>query len=89
MAVDDPFLSELCTLGAAKLAKIVMVERTGCEGLADWLYRWINDPKGGFLKQIAGDRDLWCTRIEISETQSNMAGVQGTPASWHLFENES
>lgn len=47
----------------------------------------MNDPKHGFPKQIAGDRDIWCTRIEVSETQSNMAGVQGTPATWHLFDN--
>lgn len=87
VAIDDPFKETLINLDAIGLAKVVEVERTGCEGLADWLYRWVNDPKHGFLKQLAGDRDIWCTRIEVSETQSNMAGVQGTPATWHLFDN--
>lgn len=87
VAIDDPKREELISLNHLGLAKIVEVEATGCEGLAKFLYMWINDPKDGFLKSLAGDRDIWCTKVEISETVSNSAGVQGTRDTWHLFES--
>lgn len=78
VAVDDPHRDELLRLGELKLAQITEVERTGCEGIADFLYRFIND---GWLKSQYGDR-VWCTRVEVRETSKNMAGVQGTPETW-------
>jgi len=85
VAKDDPFREELVELHN-RYAKVIEVDSTGCEALAEWLYKWLNDPSDGFLKLLAGDRDIWCTRIEISETINNMGGVQGTPDTWHLFE---
>lgn len=90
VAADDPQRERLLALGqkdpvtGMPLAKITEVERTGCEGLADFLYRYINDPADGFLKQLGygGDRIVWCTRIEVRETDANMAGVQGDHTTW-------
>ena len=38
VAQDDPMREHLLELGRLKLAKITEVERTGCEGIADFLY---------------------------------------------------
>ena len=47
-----------------------MVERTGCEGIADWLYEYINTC---WLQDYGyGDR-VWCSRVEVRETDANMA----------------
>jgi len=74
VAEDDPMKEELLRLGTLGLAKITLVEKTGCEGLADFLYDYINEqflPTYGY-----GDR-VWCTRVEVRETDNNMAYVTG------------
>lgn len=74
VAEDDPMKEHLLKLGELKLAKITLVEKTGCEGIADFLYTYINElflPTYGY-----GDR-VWCTRVEVRETDANMAYVSG------------
>ena len=86
VAVDDPMHAELVNLGKLGLAKIVEVERTGCEGISEFLYNYINDPKDGFLRHIGyGDR-VWCTRVEVRETPSNMGFVAGDREDWKDVE---
>lgn len=72
VAVDDPQREELLKLHELKLAKVVEVERTGCEGIADFLYKYIN---GIFLPSFGSDvaERVWCSRIEVRETDANMA----------------
>lgn len=72
VAEDDPKKDDLVALGQKGLAKITFVEKTGCEGIADFLYEYINTiflPNCG--KDIA-DR-VWCSRVEVRETDANMA----------------
>jgi 6-pyruvoyltetrahydropterin/6-carboxytetrahydropterin synthase len=74
LAEDDPNFEDIKKLGDLKLAKITIVEKTGCEGLAEFLYDYVNEqflPTYGY-----GDR-VWCTRVEVRETDSNMAYVSG------------
>jgi 6-pyruvoyltetrahydropterin/6-carboxytetrahydropterin synthase len=76
VAQDDPMREHLLELGRLKLAKITEVERTGCEGIADFLYEYINTiffPNYGTEEA----KRVWCTRVEVRETDSNMAGRQG------------
>jgi len=87
VAMDDPEIEHFLALHKAKLARVVEVERTGCEGIADFLYRYINNPEDGFMKSL-GYSNVWCTRIEVRETEANMAYVEGTPETWSLFEEE-
>jgi hypothetical protein len=42
VAQDEPMREHLLELGKLKLAKITEVEKTGCEGIADFLYEYIN-----------------------------------------------
>ena len=76
LAQDDPNYADIKRLGELKLAKITEVEKTGCEGLADFLYEYINTiflPNYG--KQEA--ERIWCFRVEVRETPSNMAYREG------------
>jgi len=82
VAEDDPQKELLLKLGEAGLANITMVEKTGCEAIADFLYDYINDPNGGWLKMNGyGDR-VWCTRVEVRETAANMAYRTGDRDTW-------
>ena len=74
VAVDDPQRDELLKLGELKLAKITEVEKTGCEGLADFLYEYVNTV---FLKDYGEQDRLWCSRVEVRENGANMAYRQG------------
>jgi 6-pyruvoyltetrahydropterin/6-carboxytetrahydropterin synthase len=76
VAVDDPKREELLHLGKIGLAKITEVEKTGCEGIASFLYEYINTI---FLKSYGKDVSdrVWCRRVEVRETDANMAMVEG------------
>ncbi len=80
VAHDDPMREQLLKLGQLGLAKITEVDKTGCEGIADFLYEYINTC---FLKDYGyGDR-VWCSKVEVRETDSNMAMRVG-----HREDNE-
>lgn len=70
VAADDPMREELLNLGKLKLAKITEVERTGCEGIADFLYEYVNTI---FLPNYGEKDRVWCSRVEVRETDANMA----------------
>ena len=70
VAEDDPMKEHLLKLGELGLAKITLVEKTGCEGIADFLYEYINTQ---FLPLYWPGGRVWCTRVEVRETDSNMA----------------
>jgi 6-pyruvoyltetrahydropterin/6-carboxytetrahydropterin synthase len=77
VALDDPEYELMKELGKRKMAKITEVERTGCEGIADFLYKYVN---GIFIPEMWGPGEaerLWCFRVEVRETQSNMAWREG------------
>lgn len=76
LAVDDPHYSEIKRLGELGLAKITEVEKTGCEGLADFLYEYVNTI---FLPSYGVDvaERVWCSKVEVRETDSNMAYRSG------------
>lgn len=72
VAIDDPYYQQLKALGDVGLAKITEVEKTGCEGLADYLYEYVNTIFLPSYGKVEAER-LWCCRVEVRETQSNMA----------------
>jgi 6-pyruvoyltetrahydropterin/6-carboxytetrahydropterin synthase len=73
VAEDDPEATFFIMIGEKGLAKITWVEKTGCEGIADFLYNYINEIflPGSYGKGEA-DR-IWCCKVEVRETDSNMA----------------
>lgn len=82
LALDDPQYEEIKRLGDLGLAKITEVEKTGCEGIADFLYKYIN---GVFLPQYGATEAerIWCSKVEVRETDANMAMRVG-----HRNDNE-
>lgn len=72
VAVDDPMKDEFVRLHNLGLAKVVEVEKTGCEGIADFLYEYVNTIFIPAWGQDFKDR-VWCSRVEVRETSSNMA----------------
>lgn len=70
VAQDDPCREQLIALGDAGLAKIVMVEATGCEAISKFVLDYINDC---WLKDYGYAGRVTCTRVEVRETQANMA----------------
>lgn len=75
VAQDDPEIETFRELGRKKMAQIREVEKTGCEGIADFLYNYINEI---FLKDYGeGDR-IWCRKIEVREHANNSAFVEGS-----------
>ena len=76
VAEDDPKRDEFERLAEAGLATITWVEKTGCEGIADFLYEYVNTiflPSYGEAEAAR----LWCSRVEVRETGNNMAYRQG------------
>lgn len=73
IASDDPQKELLLSLRDAGIAKVTEVERTGCEGLADFLYKWMNTC---FIPDTYGTGEaerVWCCKVEVRETTANMA----------------
>jgi len=72
LAQDDPHYEDIKKLGTLGLAKITEVEKTGCEGIADFLYEYVNTILLPSYGEIEAQR-VWCSKVEVRETDSNMA----------------
>jgi len=70
VAEDDPNKEDFMALQDKGLAKCTLVEKTGCEGLADWLYEYVNTI---FLPSYGEQDRVWCSKVQVRETDSNMA----------------
>jgi 6-pyruvoyltetrahydropterin/6-carboxytetrahydropterin synthase len=82
VAQDDPMREHLLELGKLKLAKITEVEKTGCEGISDFLYEYINTILLPSFGASEAER-VWCSKVEVRETDANMAMRVG-----HREDNE-
>jgi 6-pyruvoyltetrahydropterin/6-carboxytetrahydropterin synthase len=77
VAEDDPDMDMFKLLQERGMAKLTIIPATGCEALADMVYNFIN---GVYIPDHWGKGEaerLWCYRVEIRETQSNMAFREG------------
>ena len=89
VAEDDPELEFYKEMQRRKLAKLTILPKLGCEALADQLYRYVN---GVYIPDMWGTGEaerLWCYKVEVRETQSNMAFREGH-REWNedLFESD-
>ena len=77
VAKDDPHFATYKLLQDLNLAKLTVLPKLGCEGLADMLYKYVN---GVYIPEMWGPGEaerLWCFRVEVRETQANMAYREG------------
>lgn len=77
VAEDDPHLDWYEEAERRGIGRLVVLPKLGCESLADMLYKYVN---GVFLPDYWGKGEaarLWCYRVEVRETQTNMAFREG------------
>jgi len=73
VALDDPDFETFEELHRKGLCKLVAVERTGCEGLAKFLYDYIDEiwmPENGYADRCR------IRKVEVRETPSNSASYE-------------
>ena len=73
IAEDDPDLDLYRRLEKDKILKLTILPGMGCELIADMLYKYMN---GVYIPDFLGQGEaerVWCYRVEIHETQANMA----------------
>lgn len=70
VAQDDPEFHTFEKLHQIGLIKMIVVERTGCEGIAKWLFEYIND-----IWMVDNGYSGRCriVKVEVRETPSNSA----------------
>ena len=74
---SDPHIEWYREAERLKIAKVIELPRLGCEALADMLYHYVNDV---YLPEQFGSGEsdrIWCFKVEVRETQSNMAYREG------------
>jgi 6-pyruvoyltetrahydropterin/6-carboxytetrahydropterin synthase len=80
---SDPHLDWYKEAEARGIAKLTILPKLGCEGIADMLYKYVN---GVYIPDMWGESEskrLWCYKVCVRETQSNMAFREG-----HRSDNE-
>lgn len=73
----DPHLDWYKEAERRDIMKLTILPNLGCESLADMLYKYVN---GVYIPEMWGPGEaarLWCYRVEVRETQSNMAFREG------------
>ena len=74
---SDPHLDWFKEAERRGIAHLTILDNLGCESLADMIYKYVN---GVFIPDMWGPGEaerLWCWRVEVRETQSNMAYREG------------
>ncbi len=77
IAEDDPHLETYKELEAKGIMSLTILPGMGCEKIADMLYRYVN---GVYIPDFLGASEaerIWCFRVEVRETKSNMAWREG------------
>jgi 6-pyruvoyltetrahydropterin/6-carboxytetrahydropterin synthase len=77
IAADDPDLPKYQQLEQDKILKLTVLPAMGCELIADMLYKFVNYVYiPDYLGASEAER-IWCYRVEVRETQNNMAWREG------------
>jgi len=70
---DDPELEFFREIGSRGLAQVREVEKTGCEGIAEFLFWYINEM---WLDENGYNALVFCRRVHVQETPNNGAWVE-------------
>ena len=76
-SIDDPHLDYFKEGERLGVMKLTILPKLGCEALADYLYRFVNTV---YIPDYLGAGEaerVWCYKVEVRETQSNMAFREG------------
>ncbi len=89
VAQDDPELEFFKEIDRRGLAQVREVEKTGCEGLSEWLYWYMNEvwlPENGYKGS-----SVHCRKVHVHETAANSGWVEFTREGWakHLAKADA
>jgi len=79
VAQDDPELEFFKEIDRRGIAQVREVEKTGCEGLSDFLFEYVNEiwlPENGYS-------NVFCRKVRVIETEANSGWVEFTKQSWY------
>lgn len=86
VASDDPDFEEQWKLGdhsqGLGLAQVRVVAKTGCEGISEFLFWYINEtwlPENGYK---GGPDGVFCRRVRVWETPNNSAMFECSRMEW-------
>jgi len=81
VAHDDPQGTEQQLLEGLGLARVRIIHKTGCEGIAEFLFWYINEI---WLRENGyGDASqIFCQKVRVYETPNNSAWYESTPEDW-------
>ena len=82
VAEDDPLIMNQVELDKLGLAQVRYVAKTGCEGIAEFLFEYMNEiwlEENGYKGS-----DVFCRRVRVFETPNNSAMVEWTKRDWDL-----
>ncbi len=79
VAQDDPDLEFIKEIGSRGLAQVREVDKTGCEGLAEYLFWYINEV---WIAQNGYSPRVFCRRVRVWETPGNSAMVEYNRHGW-------
>jgi 6-pyruvoyltetrahydropterin/6-carboxytetrahydropterin synthase len=77
IAKDDPDLEKYRQLERDSILELTVLPGMGCERIADMLYKFVN---GVYIPDYLGQGEsqrIWCYRVEVRETESNMSWREG------------
>lgn len=77
IAADDPDLEDYKEMERKGFLSLSILPGMGCEMIADMLYKFVN---GVYIPDYLGQGEaerVWCYKVEVRETQSNMAFREG------------
>lgn len=73
VAQDDPALDAFKELDRLGLAQVREVEKTGCEGLAEYLFKYMNEI---WMLDNGYGEHVRCRKVRVFETPNNSAWVE-------------
>ena len=73
VASDDPDLETIRHLDALGIAQVREVAKTGCEGLAEFLFWYMNEV---WLRENGYTDEVFCCKVHVQETPNNGAWVE-------------
>jgi len=81
VAHDDPLKDEHHVLEGLGLAKVRTVHKTGCEGIAEFLFWYMNEI---WMRENGYSKEVFCRKVRVFETPNNSAWYESTPEKWPI-----
>lgn len=91
VAEGDPERAFFEEIGRRGLAQIRFVSKTGCEGLSEFLFWYINEcwlVDAGY-RGPNRERQVHCRRVRVWETPNNSAMVEHNFHNWELIQHRA